>query len=153
MSQHRKNSTRCRVIDKEWSIEIGRLWGLQEARWESAMLESLLGYSFIIKRKVGTARRPSLSFLSRHPASIISFSKLSRGVFLSFHGQARSTNYCFLCVQRTCPNLLSSLGRMLGLMPLLFYCLGACLVLLLLGLVAKQACLVLRLGKPFSSNR
>ena len=65
------------------------------------MLKSLLGYSFIIKRKVGTGRRPSLSFLSRHPASIISFSKLSRGVFLSFHGQARATNYCFLCVQRT----------------------------------------------------
>ena len=38
--------------------------------------------------------------------------------------------------------LLSSLGRMWLLSPSLFYCLGACLMLLLCGFVAKQACLV-----------
>ena len=37
-------------------------------------------------------------------------------------------------------------------MPLLFYCLGACLVLLLYGFVAKQACLVLWLSKPALLN-
>ena len=57
--------------------------------------------------------RLSLSFLNRHHASIISSSSgLSMGVFLFLQGKARSTNYCFLCVHRACPNLLSSLGRM-----------------------------------------
>ena len=58
-------------------------------------------------------RRPSLSFLNRHHASIISSSSgLSMGVFLSLRGQGRSKNYCVLWIQRACPNLLSSLGRM-----------------------------------------
>ena len=39
---------------------------------------------------------------------------LSRGVFLPLYGQARFTNYRFLCVLRACPNFLSSLGRMWG---------------------------------------
>ena len=61
-------------------------------------LENLVGYSFIIKGKVERGRR--LSFLSRHHVFIISlFSRLSRGVFLSLHGQAGPTNHCFLCVQ------------------------------------------------------
>ena len=56
-----------------------------------------LGYSFIIKGKVGKVRKTSLSFLSRCHASIFSSSfRLSRGVFLSLYGLARSTNYCFL---------------------------------------------------------
>ena len=60
--------------------------------------ENLLGYSFIIEGKVG--RRTSLSFLSRCHASNISFSSsLSREVFLSLRGQARSINDCFSCVQ------------------------------------------------------
>ena len=37
-------------------------------------------------------------------------------------------------------------------MPPLFYCLGACLVLLLYGFVANQACLVLWLSKPALLN-
>ena len=32
-------------------------------------------------------------------------------------------------------------------MPPLFYCFGACLVLLLCGFIAKKACLVVWLGK------
>ena len=46
-------------------------------------------------------------------------------------------------------NILSSLGRM---WVSLFYCLGACLMLLPHGFVAKQACLVLPLSKPLLSN-
>ena len=47
--------------------------------------ENLLGYSFIIKGKVGRGRRPSLSFLNRHHASNISSSfRLGRGVFFPF---------------------------------------------------------------------
>ena len=111
-------------------------------------LEDLLGYSLIIKGKVRRGRN-TLSFLGRHPASIISsLFRLSRGIFLSLHGQARSKNYCVLCIQRACPNLLSSLGRMWGSMAPLFHCLGARLMLLLYGSAAKQACLVLWLSKP-----
>ena len=83
-----------------------------------------------------------MSFLSRHHASIIiSSSRLSRDVFLSLHGQARFTNYGFLCVQRAYPRdheLTELTGQDVGLMLPLFYCLGARLVLLsLLGFVVK----------------
>ena len=65
--------------------------------------EKNMGYSFIfyiIKRKVGRKRGPSLSFLGRRHVFIISSSsRLGRGVFLSLSGQARSTNYCFLCAE------------------------------------------------------
>ena len=44
-------------------------------------------------------------------------------------------------------NLLSSLSR-IWVIPSLFYCFGACLMLLFHGFVAKQACLVLWLSKP-----
>ena len=62
--------------------------------------ENLLGYSFLIKGKVGR-QRTSWSFLSRCDASIISSSfRLGRGAFLSLRGQARSRNYCFsLCAE------------------------------------------------------
>ena len=109
--------------------------------------ENLLGYSFVIKGKVGRGRRTSVSFLSRRHASIISStSKLSKGVFLSLHGQARFTNYGFLCVQRAYPRdheLTELTGQDVGLMAPLFYCFGVRLVLLLHGFVVKQACLVL----------
>ena len=63
--------------------------------WVVLHHKNFLGYSFIIKGKVQKGR--TLSFLSRHHASIISSSsRLNRRVFLSLHGQARSTNYCFL---------------------------------------------------------
>ena len=111
-----KNSTRDKGIDKMWFIKIGCLWGLQVGRREMPRLENLLGYSFIIKWKVGRGRRPSISFLSRCHASIMSSSsRYGRGVLLSLHSQARSTNSCFLCVQRACSrviNLLSSLDKM-----------------------------------------
>lgn len=62
------------------------------------------GYSFIIEGEVGRERRMPSSFLSGHPASITSSSsRLSRGVLLSLRAQARSTNYCVLCVQRARP--------------------------------------------------
>ena len=61
--------------------------------------ENLQGYSFIVKGKVGKGKR-TLSFLSRPDAAIIkSSSRLSRGAFLSVHGQAKSTNCCLLYVQ------------------------------------------------------
>ena len=62
--------------------------------------ENLLGYGFMIKGKVGRGEL-LLSFLSRRHAPIISsFSRLSRGLFLSLCSQVRSTNDCFLmCVE------------------------------------------------------
>lgn len=114
-SQCREEFGKSKIIDKKWFITIGYLWDFQAGGWEMTCPGNLLGYSFIfyiIKGKVGRRRRPSLPFLSRHHASVISFfSRLTRGVFLSLHGEARSTDYCFLCVQRVCPNLLSSLGK------------------------------------------
>ena len=44
-------------------------------------------------------------------------------------------------------------GEDVGLIPQLFYCLGACLMLLLYGFVAKQACLVLFSKPAFLSDR
>ena len=68
---------------------------------EGVLYPENLGFSFIIKGKVDRERR-TLSFLSRHHASIISSSsRLSRGVFLSLYGQARSTNYCFVYAEST----------------------------------------------------
>ena len=67
-------------------------------------LENLVGYSLIIKGKVGVGRGTFLSFLSSPYASIIgSSSTLGKGVFLSLHGQARFINYCCSCVHRACP--------------------------------------------------
>ena len=109
----------------------------------NATLEDLLGYSLIIKGKVRRGRN-TLSFLGRHPASIISsLFRLSRGIFLSLHGQARSTNYCFLCVQRACSRdreLTELPGQDVVLRPPLFCCLGPCLLPLLHDCVAKQTC-------------
>ena len=105
MSQHREEFSKSKAVDKKWFIRIGRLWGWQVGGWEMLCPKNLPGYSFTIKN-VGRGRRTSFFFLSRHHASIISSSsRLSRGVFLSLQGQARSTNYCFSCVQAACPGL------------------------------------------------
>ena len=109
-----KNSVRGKAIRTDlldWGILL--INSCEVYKWVSERAlcpENLLGYSFIIKGKVGR-RRPSLSFLSRCHVSIISSSsRLGRGTFLSLHGQVRSTYYCFLCVQKAHPNLLSSLA-------------------------------------------
>ena len=96
---------------KKLFITIGHLRGLHTVAERMPCPENLVGHIFIIKGREGRGRGPSLSFSIRCHVSIISFpSRLGRGVFLSLHGQARSTD-CFLCVQRVCPNLLSSLRR------------------------------------------
>ena len=111
--------------------------------------ENLLGYSFIIKGK-GRGRR-TLSSSRRRSASIISSSRLSSGIFLSLHGQARSTNYCVcvcvcVCVCFMCAEIINYWAHWTG-------CGHATIVLFLGGFVAKQACLVLWLSKPvFMSN-
>ena len=109
--------------------------------------ENLVGYSLIIKRKVGRGRTPLMFFWSKpHVSNISCSSRLGRGVFLSLQGQARFTNYGFLCVQRAYPRdheLTELTGQDVGLMAPLFYCFGVRLVLLLHGFVVKQACLVL----------
>ena len=95
---------------------------------EEATTQEFTGLQFYNQRKNGEAEK-IFFFLSRCHASIISSSCwLGRGVFLSLHGQATSINYCFLCVQRACPNLLSSLGRIwVSCHPLLvfFGCAGS----------------------------
>ena len=96
---------------KKLFITIGHLRGLHTVAERMPCPENLVGHIFIIKGREGRGRGPSLSFSIRCHVSIISFpSRLGRGVFLSLHGQARSTD-CFLCVHRVCPNLLSSLRR------------------------------------------
>ena len=110
--------------------------------------KNFLGYSFINSGRVGRGRRTSWSFLSRHHTSIISSSsRLTRAVFLSLHGQARSTNLVFqVCRERVLGiiNLLSFLGRIWVSGHYCFIVWGhilcfCCMVLLL----SKQASLVL----------
>ena len=69
--------------------------------------ENFVSYSFKIKGKVeekiffiikGKVDKNSLSFLTSC-SYIGSSSKLGREISLSLHVEARSTNYCFLCVQ------------------------------------------------------
>ena len=63
--------------------------------------------------------------------------------------------FVFSACRRVCPRnhqLTELAGQDMCLMPPLFYCFGACLMLLLLVFVAKQACLVLRLSKPAFLN-
>ena len=115
-SQGRKDSWKGTVKDKKWFIRIGCLWCLQVGRQEGTMPWELTGLQFHNQRKMGRGRKTSLSFLSRHHASIISFSfSFSKGVSLTLHGQARSINYCFfiVCRERVLGiiNLLTSLGR------------------------------------------
>ena len=130
------------------SFLLGHLRSLHTVAERMPCPENLVGHIFIIKGREGRGRGPSLSFLIRCHVSIISFSsRLGRGVFLSLHSQARSTN-CFLCVQRVCPNLLSSLRRMwascyhwflfggMSHTPVACYCFYASL----LGFVVKQTC-------------
>ena len=78
--------------------------------------ENLLGYSFIIKGKVGRGRRPSLSFLNRRRIFIIgSSSRLSREVLLSLLVKLGLQMIVFwMCREHVLGiiNLLSSLGRM-----------------------------------------
>ena len=79
--------------------------------------ENLLGYSFIIKGKMGRGRRTSSSFLSRHHASIISSSsRLSQGIFLFLGklGPQITVFYVYREHVLGITNLLSTLGRMWG---------------------------------------
>ena len=95
-----KNSMRGKVIDKKWFIRIGCLWGLQAGRREMPHPRNLLGYSFIIKGKVGRGRRTSLPFLSRCHASITSSSStLDKGVFLCLHGRVHKLLFSSVCAE------------------------------------------------------
>ena len=85
-----KNSAGGKLIDEKGLIRIGHLCGLQVDGWESAAPKNLVGYSFIIKGKIGRGKRPlSSSPLSSHHTSINSSSRLGREVFLSRCGRAK----------------------------------------------------------------
>ena len=153
----REEFSDSKVVDKKCFIRIGCLWGLQAGGRATLHPENLEGYSFIIKGK-GTGGKDLLCLFWVDIMFFIisSFSKFSRGVFLSLRGQARSTNYWFSCVQRAYPKdqwFTELTGQDVGLKPPLFYCFEACPVLQVHGFVAKRACLVLCLSKSvFSKN-
>ena len=67
-----------KLVGEKRFTRIGRFWDLQVGEREMLHPENLVGYSFITKGKVGSGRRISLSFLSRHLVSIIS-SSLTQG--------------------------------------------------------------------------
>ena len=130
MFRSRENGVRGKVGGKRCFIRIG---DALRTHW----------LQFYSRRKSGEGRRPSLSFLSRGHGSIISSSSgLSKGIFLTLHSQARSTNYCF-CVCREhvlgIPNLLSSRAGC-GSHATAGLLLGACLVCLSHCSAAQQAC-------------
>ena len=68
---------------------------------------------------------------------------------MSLHGQVGPQIIAFLCVQRACRNLLSSLGRLWVSCHHCFIVLGhvSCFYRVVL-LIIKQACSVLWLSKP-----
>ena len=105
--------------------------------------ENLLGYSFIIKGKVGRGRRPSLSFLNRRRIFIIgSSSRLSREVLLSLLVKLGLQMIVFwMCREHVLGiiNLLSSLGR-------IWFSCHHCFTVW--GHVLCFCCMVLLLGKP-----
>ena len=95
MSQCTEEFSESSVVDESWFIRLGHFWGIQVNGQEMLLAENLLSYSFIIQGKVGRGE-DLLCLSSRRHASIINFSsRLGRGVFLSLHGQARSTDYYY----------------------------------------------------------
>ena len=109
----------CKQSDRLRSdfFRIGFFWSLQVGKWEMPCSENLWNYSFTIKGKAGRERRPSLSFLSRCHASIISSSsRLSKGVFLSLHGQARLP-WWFSSKESTCQSRRRGFDLWVGKVP------------------------------------
>ena len=119
MSQHRKNSTRGKVIDKKWFIRDRRWWDLQAGGREGATPWEVSGLQLYHQRKCGVGKKQlSSSLLSRwHASTMSSSSRLGRGVFFlvptwssqgcknyfwSLYNEHLPINYClYLC--RACP--------------------------------------------------
>ena len=57
MSLGGKNSARSKLIDEKGVIRTGHLCGLQVDGWESTVPKNLVGYSFIIKGKIGRGKK------------------------------------------------------------------------------------------------
>ena len=125
---------------------------LTSGKVREVMPKNLLGYSFRIKGKVRTEENFLLSLLRFHASIISSSSSLGMGVFSSLHGQVRSTNNCFTCVQRACLfflcikdeiinfiNLLSLLG---GMWVSYHHC------FIVVGYTSCFYCMILLLSKP-----
>ena len=104
LCQQRKEFSDGKTVDEMWFIRKGCFCGLQAGRQEMLHPENSPGYKFYNQRKAGRGRRPPFpSFLSRCHASLISSSSsLSRGVFLSLHGQAAAAATKSL---QSCPTL------------------------------------------------
>ena len=102
--------------------------------------QELTGLQVHNQRKSGAGKKTFFSFLSRCHASIISSSsRLGRRDSLSLDGQAGSINFHFFMCAENMSQLTKLTGQDVGLMSPVFYCLGACLVLLMHGFVAKRA--------------
>ena len=106
---------------------------------EGVPSRELIGLSFYNQRKSGERRKPFLSFLSRcHSPPPGWAGEFSRPYMVKLGAQII---VFYVCREHALGiiNLLSSDGQDVSLMAPLFYCLGACLVLLLPGFIAKQA--------------
>ena len=129
------------MIDRKWFIRVECLRGLQVGKWEVPCSKNSLGYSVIIKGKVG--RGGGLLCLSWAEV-MLSSTVPPPGWAEAFSCPYMSRLGPQIIVYPVCRehvpgiiNLLSSLGRM-WVSPLC--CLGSCLMLPLHGFVAKQAC-------------
>ena len=145
--QHRKNSVRGKVIDKKWFSSIGCLWGLQVGGQEGAAPKNLVGCSFIIKRTVGEGEGLLChSWVdTRLPSSILPpgwTGEFSCSYMIKLGPQ---TTVFYVWREHVLISWATEQGE--GFVPPLSHCFEACLVLLLCGFVAKQACLVLWLNK------
>ena len=140
MSQCRNNSARGKVIDKNWFIRIGCLWDLQAGRQEVAAPQELTGLQ-LYNQKVRRRRRRLLrnswvevmlpSFVPP-PAWAGEFScpymvKLGPQIIVFY-----------VCTEHVLTYWVHWSGC--GAHATTVFLFGACLLLLLHGFVAKQAC-------------
>lgn len=135
--QRRKEFSERQVIDRSDLLEWDASY-LQAGGWEPLELTGLRLYN---QRKSG--RKNSVFLEQTSIFHYRSSSRLSRRVFLFPHAQARFTKYLFLCLHRVyfkIINLIELTEQDVGLMPSLFYGLGASLMFLLHGfLLSKPA--------------
>ena len=74
------------MVDKKWFIKIGCSWSLQAGEQEMLCPMNFVGYSFIVKGKVGRGKKPLSSWsLSRcHASNISSSPRSGRGAFCPY---------------------------------------------------------------------
>ena len=139
MPQCREEFSESSVVDENWFIRIGHFWGLQVSGQEMPPAENLLGYSFIIKEQVRRGEHLCLFWVDTMLPSSVPSPGWVEEFSYSYMVKLGPQSIAFYCVQKACPHLLSSLGRMWA---------SCHTVLLFWGQVSCLYHMVLLLNKP-----